>query len=39
MAESEGIAAENKERQRLFVEVLQDRGEIDRVDDSSVPTS
>ena len=27
------VAAQNKERQRLFVEVLQDRGEIDRVDE------
>jgi predicted ester cyclase len=25
--------AENKERQRLFVEVLQDRGELDRVEE------
>ena len=33
MSESEGTAAENKERQRLFVEVLQDHGEIDRVDE------
>jgi steroid delta-isomerase-like uncharacterized protein len=27
------VAAQNKERQRLFVEVLQERGEIDRVDE------
>jgi steroid delta-isomerase-like uncharacterized protein len=27
------VAGENKERQRLFVEVLQDRGELDRVEE------
>src|SRR5262245_25322120 len=27
------IAQDNKERQRLFVEVLQDRGELDRVEE------
>lgn len=33
MDQSEGSSAENKERQRRFVEVLQERGEIDRVDE------
>jgi steroid delta-isomerase-like uncharacterized protein len=31
--EQTGDAAYNKERQRLFVEVLQNQGEIDRVDE------
>ena len=37
MSESKGTAAENKERERLFVEVLQDRGEIGRVEECVRP--
>jgi steroid delta-isomerase-like uncharacterized protein len=33
MAVATSTAAANRERQRLFVEVLQDRGELDRVEE------
>jgi steroid delta-isomerase-like uncharacterized protein len=33
MSSPDSTTARNKERQRLFVEVLQDSGEIDRVDE------
>jgi steroid delta-isomerase-like uncharacterized protein len=33
MEQPDSTAARNKERQRLFVEVLQNRGEIDRVEE------
>lgn len=33
MDQRDSTTAQNKERQRLFVEVLQGRGEVDRVDE------
>jgi steroid delta-isomerase-like uncharacterized protein len=33
MSSPDSTTARNKERQRLFIEVLQDSGEIDRVDE------